>query len=476
MLQKNLLNEEKKMALNFNSIEYDTKLFELRLDSKYYHLKQALECYESENKEDVINFWSIMTWITDWEHAWQTFVDKWVLFLKNSSIKDFDISLYDWFYITEAKHKSLSRSALHEEDVLFTTIWHLWTAAIVPKGFWEANMNQNFVKISVNKEKISPYYVVCFLNSKVARWQIKNLLTWNIQSILTYPKIKWIKIFRPHDKTIEKEIENNYKNAINLWKEALKIIDDVMMYLDWKFTYTAKSKWKKYFSIWYEDLLNECSLWTPKYFCPEYIETEEYLKNNFKYESLWKISSFKNWDEPWSEFYIDYLEKEDTDVPFIRTSDIYNYQIDHSPDNFVENSTFEELNQDIQEWDIIYTKDWKIWEIAFSTGKDKAVYASWLEILRINKYWKELWITPEYLFAVLNYSKIWRFSADRYTVVASTIPHIKEDFIMKFIIPILGKEDIEYVTENIKEAFKKINDKKILINRCLEKINETLHL
>ena len=89
--------------------------------------------------------------------------------IKNSSIKDFDISTSDGFYITEENHKRLKRSSLNEDDVLFTTIGHVGSSAIVPKGFVEANMNQNFVKIEIDKNKISPYYILAYLNSKIAR-------------------------------------------------------------------------------------------------------------------------------------------------------------------------------------------------------------------------------------------------------------------------------------------------------------------
>ena len=44
-----------------------------------------------KNKEDIIDFGTIIDKITDGEHAGQTFVKEGVLFLKNSSIKDFDI-------------------------------------------------------------------------------------------------------------------------------------------------------------------------------------------------------------------------------------------------------------------------------------------------------------------------------------------------------------------------------------------------
>ena len=142
------------MALNYKSIKYSENDFITRLDSKFYNLQDYLNNSSVFSNIDFIPFGKIIKSITDGEHAGQTFVKKGILFLKNSSIKDFDISLDDGFYISEEKHAKLQRSALKSEDILFTTIGHLGSAAIVPENFGEANMNQNFVKISIDKEKV----------------------------------------------------------------------------------------------------------------------------------------------------------------------------------------------------------------------------------------------------------------------------------------------------------------------------------
>lgn len=461
------------MALNYKSIDYSENDFLIRLDSKYYNLQEYLNHSSSFSEIDFIPFGDFIDNITDGEHAGQTFVKEGVLFLKNSSIKDFDISLDDGFYISEIKHKKLQRSALKSEDVLFTTIGHLGSAAIVPEHFCEANMNQNFVKISINKEKVSPYYIVAYLNSKLARKQISCLLTGNIQSILTYPKIKNIKIGIPKDDSIQKEITEKYKNAIKLSQEARKIIKETIKYLDNELQLINNDEnYDKVFSVKHDLLNNECGLWIPKYFWPKYVETEENLMNRIQCIPLGEIATLKKGDEPGSDFYIDYLDKIDTDVPFIRTSDIYNYQIDSSPDNFIDIHTFEEINQDIKEGDILFTKDGKIGEIALVTNTDKAIYSSGIDRIRINKMGKSLGITPEYLFNIVACNKVGKYTADRYTVTAATIPHLKEDFIRKMKIPILSEDKIKVITEKTKMAFEMIDKKKKIILECQDIVNK----
>lgn len=461
------------MALNYKSIKYSEDDFIIRLDSKFYNLQEYLNSSCGFSDVEFIPFGNVIKSITDGEHAGQTFVKDGILFLKNSSIKDFDISLDDGFYITEEKHEKLKRSALQAEDVLFTTIGHLGSAAIVPQNFGEANMNQNFVKISVDKTKVSPYYVVAYLNSRLARKQISCLLTGNIQSILTYPKIKSIKIAIPKDINIQKEIEEQYKKAIELSQQARTIIKESIDLLDNKLQLINENESEeKFFDIDYEKLDNEAELWTPKYFLPRYVDTEKKLCLRVNCMELGKIASFKKGDELGSDFYIDYLNKVDTDVPFIRTSDIYNYQIDSSPDNFIDIHTFKEINQDIEVGDILFTKDGKIGEIAFVTSADKAIYASGIERIRVNNGGKKIGITPEYLFNIIACNKVGKYTADRYTVTAATIPHLKEDFIKKMQIPILEKDIIDEITKRTKKAFEMIDEKKEIIINCQKMINE----
>ena len=155
-------------------------------------------------------------------------------------------------------------------------------------------------------------------------------------------------------------------------------------------------------------------MWTAKSHLPEYVQTEQEITKNHNCVNLGKIVSLKKGDEPGSGSYSDYLDKSDSDVPFIRTSDIYNYQIDLSPDNFIDNSTYKELSQKVETGDILFTKDGKIAEVAMVTKSDKAVYQSGITIIRINDFGKSIGLTQEYIFTALICNKIGKYTADRY--------------------------------------------------------------
>ena len=125
---------------------------------------------------------------------------------------------------------------------------------------------------------------------------------------------------------------------------------------------------------------------------------------------------------------------------------------------------------------MIYTKDGKIGEIALITEADKVIISSGVEKIRLNKKGYEKGLTPEYLFAIMCCEKIGKYTADRYTVTASTIPHFKEDFIRKMVVPILDSESINIITEKIKEAFSLLNKKKGLVLECQNQINSIIKI
>jgi len=454
------------MALLSKSIDYDNSLFVLRLDAKFHHLHATLKNYKSTNLASLEIFDNYILSITDGEHTGQTFVPDGVLFLKNSSIKDFDISKNDGFYITKEKHEQLKGSALKEEDILFTTIGHLGSAAIVPVGFGKANMNQNFVKITVDKSKGNPYYITCFLNSKFVRKQVSCLLTGNIQSILTYPKIRNIKIAYPKNEQIIKDIEKNYREAIELSKKAEILIKEAINIFEFcllkKFMH--KNEQNNIYTISNTDLVN--NIWTPKYHYPKYLNMEKYIKLNFEWDYISNIADLNNGDEPGSDFYNTYLDKADADLAFVRTSDIYNYQVDLLPDNFIDKKMRNLLKQNLFLNDIIFTKDGKIGETAILTKEDDIILASGNEFIRINDVGKEKGYTEEYLFTALSCKYIGKYNSERYTVVASTIPHLKENYIKKFVIPKMAFSEIKEISQKINKAFSYINKKKQLIKIC----------
>lgn len=234
----------------------------------------------------------------------------------------------------------------------------------------------------------------------------------------------------------------------------------------------SKIKTSKIFSV-NLSTFKASDLWMPQYSNPLYINTLKAIQKKFQTVTLGEICSIKKGDEVGSINYIQYIDKKESDIPFIRTTDLVNYECDQFPDFFIPESVFEELQQDVKEGDVLFTKDGKIGMTAMITAFDKLIIASGLIRLRIKPdAFKKYGITQEYLFTVLSLKETGFYPAKRRTVVASTIPHLREDRLKDIEIPILPKDKIDLITKKVKEAFLLKDEKKKLVKKALKDIDE----
>lgn len=209
--------------------------------------------------------------------------------------------------------------------------------------------------------------------------------------------------------------------------------------------------------------LKETNFWMPKHFSPYYTQAIDKVKSKYKIIKLSEIAEFKKGDEPGSENYIDFIDRSETDVPFIRTGDLVNFSVNQLPDNFVDEDIFYKFNQDLRSKDILFTKDGKIGITAMVKENDRVMIASGILRIRLTtKAQQELGITPEYLFAVLSNKYTGYFQALRSTVIAATIPHLREKRIENFDIPVLDMETIKAITSLVQKSFQLKNESAML--------------
>lgn len=442
-----------------------------RFEPRYHHVFNKFDEYEKSSKFQILKFGDkrILKKITDGEHAGQTFVEEGIRFVKNSAVKDFTINLYDGFFITAEKHKQQKRSALKPLDILFTTVGHLGATAIVPEKFGEANINQNVVKIEIDNSFIDPYYLTAYLNGNTTKKQIAALSTGNIHSIITYPKIKNIRVIIPKEK-FQKQIAKKYKKAIELDQKCHSILEKAQAIFYQKIAIDfSKIQKEKTFSVKLSDFVED-DLWIPAFSYPLYVNTLKAIQKKWQTVPLGKIATAKKGDEVGSDNYNKYLDKKDSDIPFNRTSDLVNYELDQFPDYYIPKEIYQELKQDVKAGDVLFTKDGKVGMSAMFTKNDKAIVASGMVRLRLKEEAKKYNLSSEYLFIVLSLKETGLYPAIRRTVVASTIPHLREERLKEFEIPILDKNSIDEITKLVKEAFELKDDKKKLIKEVREDV------
>ena len=229
---------------------------------------------------------------------------------------------------------------------------------------------------------------------------------------------------------------------------------------------------KNYFTANINDLLNT-GFWIPKHYSPFYEQYTEKLKDKCK--KLFEIADLKKGDEVGSDNYIDFFDRQDTDIPFLRTGDLVNFSVNQIPDKFVDINIYNELQQDLQPNDILFTKDGKIGITAMITQNDKVIISSGISRIRVKQEAiDEYGITPEYLFVVLSNKWTGYFQAIRNTIIAATIPHLRENNLRNFNIPILDKKIINNITEIVKKSFKLKNESNKLDKEMLKLLNDSL--
>jgi len=318
---------------------------------------------------------------------------------------------------------------------------------------------------------ITPEFLSVFFRSRPGKWQIQNITTGNIQPLLSIKNIRTLDIPLP-EKTIVKTITEQELKAIEYESEALSKIEKARNLFLNKINLDLSNVSKNLsFSI-NLDFFKSADLWIPKYSAPRYLEILEMIKKNWKIEKLGKLATFKKGDEVGSINYKKYTEKRDDDIPFIRTSDFVNFEVDSYPDYYVEKEISNYLDQELSKGDLLFTKDGKIGSTAFITEFDRVIISSGVLRIRVSNAAKKLNITPEYLFIVLSTEYTGLYPAIRRTVVASTIPHLREDRLKDIEIPIIDEPSINTITKLVSEAFILKNNKKILMVKSTGQVEE----
>ena len=176
------------------------------------------------------------------------------------------------------------------------------------------------------------------------------------------------------------------------------------------------------------------------------------------------------------ENYKEFIERPDDDIPFIRTSDIVNNEVDIYPDYYIPPFAKDGIKQDIKTGDVIFTKDGKIACVGMITDADNVILSSGIERLRLTKKAIDEGFTQEYLFTALSIPEIVRYGVIRRTVVASTIPHLREDRLKDIEIPLMEQEIINRITKLIQQAFTLKSSRKQILKQSDKLLEEYFSL
>jgi len=211
------------------------------------------------------------------------YVDEGIDFIRVQNIdKDGNINLEKCKKITIQDHQKNIKSKIDFLDLLLVV-----TGATVGKTAMfehenkEANINQNIVKITVDKSKISPYFLYYYLKSKAGNMQLIRNSQRMAQEYLNYPSITSIEIAFPKSlatqERILKKTENFRKKINQIGMDYLNIIKRFSTILETQVKFNKDISPKKNFVSKNLDERLDCLFTNPSY---ELIKKElEILKN-----------------------------------------------------------------------------------------------------------------------------------------------------------------------------------------------------
>lgn len=390
------------------------------------------------------------------------------IFLRTADVKKYSLSTEGVVWLDDATFKTQKANRIQKDDLLVSVVGnYLGSTSVIPSNIELGAFNDNSAKVRIIDERFSPYFVACFFNSIFGQQLILSKCTRTGQKILSAGNLKTLEIPLVPGEDVSKRAregaELNVKSN-SLIREARELFYS-RVGVDFKAIERTK-----FFSVSINDFA-DADLWGPTFSSPLYVNTYRTLKAKWEMVPLSELVDIKKGDEVGSENYIGYVEKRETDVPFVRTSDIVNYEADQYPDFYIPYEIYESLAQDIRTGDILFTNDGKIGQVGMVTNSDKFILQSHIRALRLKESAKKHFgLTPEYIFIALSIREVGTYQAKRYTVVQSTIPTMSGN-LPKVELPIIDKATIDEITTLVREAFRLKAERKELIAQVRKTID-----
>lgn len=382
-------------------------------------------------------------------------------------VVDFD-PISDDSFISVDDYDYFNRCHIKQNDILIAIYGTVGKSAIYKEEYiGKAGIPRHIANITLAKgAPFTPEYLTSFFRSKYGKWQIASLITGNIQQLLSLKNLREFDV-PLIDTGLMKEISVYEAEALNCEINSQMKIKRAqeLFYQGLKFD-PQKIKRDFSFNVKYSQL-NKDDIWTTSYYDKLYVNMAKSLEKYNGVKTLREIVDVCHGDEVGSDNYNTFIDRTQNDKPFIRTSDIVNNEVDIYPDYYVNESVLTdlELAQDIIPSDIIFTKDGKVGCVGMITETDNVILSNGIERLRLKQEAKEHGFTQEYLFTALSVKEVGLYAARRRTVIASTIPHLREDRLLDIEIPIMDKTIVDNITMLIREAFALKSRRKEIIRK-----------
>lgn len=435
-----------------------------RLDAGYFIVNHALNQLAAKSSFGVKSLRELNARISSGSYIEDYVPGKeGIKYLRVSDIKPYNVDEGEQG-IVHVSAEVPERYRVSEDDIIVgrtqASVEKLGIASLVDTFLSGSAISQHVSRITVDPSVISPYYLVAYLNSNFFRAQTSLATHGDTRVEFTHSQLEQVRVFLPPRDVMER-IAGKARRVMLLNRESMGLVKEAGNLLREELKITP-SRWtvKNYFTASRKEL-QEFGQWNPKSFLPEYYSTERLIGRRFTCVKLGEIAGIRKGMEAGSENYRAYLFSDQTDYAFIRTSDIVNNEIDLYPDYFVPESVAMRSRSQLVAGDVIFSKDGRIGEVAISSGLDRAMIASGFERIRVKS--NDLGITGEYLFTVLSLRETGLYPSLRRTVIASTIPHLREERLREIQIPLIERSRMDEITAIVRRSFGLRKDRKRLV-------------
>ena len=383
-------------------------------------------------------------------------------------VVDFD-PISDDSYIYPSDYETFTRCHVKENDVLIAIYGTVGKSALYKEEYIGiAGIPRHISNITIKKgAPITPEFLTAYFRSKEGKRQIFSTITGNIQQLFSLKNIREFEVPVIDEKTMA-EITKNEAVALRYEMDAEKKIKEAQAEFYRGLNFDVKSVTRDFSFVVSSNEVLQNNIWSTSFYDKLYVKMAAALEKYNGVYNIREIATTSHGDEVGSGSYKDFVDRDLCDLPFIRTSDIVNHEADLYPDYYVAPCDAAGIKQSVQAGDVIFTKDGKVGCAGMITSSDDLILSSGIEILRLKKAAIKEGFTQEYLFTALSVPEIGLYGAVRRTVVASTIPHLREERLRDIEIPKMDQTHIETITRLVKEAYALKAKRKDLLKKSYE--------
>lgn len=423
----------------------------LRIDShffekKYRKLKEVLSPYSCLSLKELV-LKDIQT-----GHTPSMSVDSYyggcIALIKTDNLHENSIGSVFSDYLTSEGNAVIARTQLAPRDIITTIIGAteriIARSAIIMEEYLPANINQNIVQIRIDTEKISPEYVITYLNTKYGKGYLVYLSRQTEQFNLNCKEVESVLVpilsncFQNRIEEIAQTAQQLQSTSRLAYKQAEAILSSYL-----NFNIEEQERPVKAIKNFKCSFASTGRL-DAEYYQPKYDALFDSLAH-FNCKTLGGdggIVRIKKSIEPGSEAY------QEEGVPFVRVSDVDRYEIS-TTDVFLDHNIVPDIESLYPKKDtILFSKDGSV-GIAYKVEEDGQFVTSGALLHLIVRDTKE--VLPDYLTLVLN-SPIVQMQAERDSNGA-IIQHWKPSEIEQVVIPVLDMPTQEIIAAKVQESF-----------------------